>query len=57
MLSRDGNYDDRMLEAIESIAEDLSLLIEKFGGVETDSLNVTLYTDKPIQVTNKEGEK
>lgn len=42
--------------SVESIAQSLAILVEKFGGVGEDNLNVTLYTDKPIQIENKKGE-
>lgn len=53
---------------LSSIAEELHALNEnikwltdmlehKLGGPDYDSLNVTLYTDKPIQVTNAKEEK
>ena len=29
---------------------------DKFGGIDADNLNVTLFTDSPIEVINKEKE-
>lgn len=34
-----------------------NMLERKLGGMDEDNLNVTLYTDRPIMVTNKESEE
>lgn len=57
MLDKNASYDERMLNATELIAESLSTIVEKLGGWDQDNLNVTLFTDSPIEVINKEEEK
>lgn len=45
-------------EELHKLNENISYLTDmlehKFGGYDYDNLNVTLYTDKPIQVTKVE---
>lgn len=44
----------KLNENIKSLSD---MLERKFGGMDEDNLNVTLYTDQPIMITNKESEE
>lgn len=44
----------KLNENIKSLS---NMLERKFGGMDENNLNVTLYTDQPIMITNKESEE
>ena len=49
--------DKRLTEICERIKSLEDAYVQKNGGWDEDSLNVTLYTDKPIRVINEKEEK
>lgn len=49
---------NKNLERIADTLEDFTGMLEdKLGGFDENNLNVTLYTDRPIMVTNQNEEE
>lgn len=49
---------NKNLERIADTLEDFTDMLEdKLGGFDENNLNVTLYTDRPIMVTNQNEEE